>query len=229
MKISTNSPSSCAPDDPPQLLDRLERGDRLAIGVARGHHVVDVGDRDHPRERGDLGALQAPRIALPVDALVVGEDDVADRPVALDLRDDPRALVGVHPDDVPVVVGELRVALQDAVREDELADVVQQAGGVDEVLLLLREAGRDRDLARVARDGGAVASGHAVPQVERAQQRREHPDLEGRELLRARVSCLPRRSSSSARRSETSSWPSRYWKVNSTIPNSAIAAMPTRW
>ena len=43
------------------------------------------------------------------------------------------------------------------------------------------------------------------------------------------VSCLPRRSSSSARCSEIRSWPSRYWYVNRTIPNSAIAAIPIRW
>ena len=118
----------------------------------------------------------------------------------------------------------LRVALQDPVGEDELADVVQQPGGVDQLLLLLREAGRDRDLPRVARDRGGVARGHPVPQVERAQQRAQHPDLDRAGACGR--SCLPRRSSSSARCSESSSWPSRYWKVNSTIPNSAIAARP---
>ena len=55
---------------------------------------------------------------------MVGDDDLPDRAVALDLGHDPRALVGMHADDVPVLVGELVVSLQDAIGEDELADVV---------------------------------------------------------------------------------------------------------
>ena len=40
--------------DAPQLRDRLRRGDRLAVGVARRHHVVGVGDGDHPAAAGSL-------------------------------------------------------------------------------------------------------------------------------------------------------------------------------
>ena len=40
-----------------------------------------------------------------------------------------------------------------------------------------------RELARVARDGGGVARGHAVAQVKRAQERAEQRDLEAGELL----------------------------------------------
>ena len=68
----------------PQFLDRLRRADRKAVGVARGHHVVDVGDGQDPGEGRDVVARQAARVAGAVEALVVGEDDVGDRPVALD-------------------------------------------------------------------------------------------------------------------------------------------------
>ena len=76
MNSSTYSASSCVPAT--QLLDRLERGDRLAVGVAR-RHVVGVGDRDHPRERRDVRSF-SPAVALAVDPLVVGEDDLAHGP-----------------------------------------------------------------------------------------------------------------------------------------------------
>ena len=103
--------------------------------------------------------------------------------VAVDLGDDPRALVGVLADLHPVGLGQLRVPLQDPVGEDELADVVQQAGRVGELLLLLGEPGGGGDLARVAGDRGAVARGHPVAQVERAQQRAQQRDLEAGQLL----------------------------------------------
>ena len=134
-------------------------------------------------EDRDVVALHAARVAEAVDSLVVGEDDLADRLVAVDLGDDPRPLVGVLLDLLPVGLGELDVALEDPVGKHELADVVEQAGGVDQLLLGLREPGRRGDLARVARDRGAVARGHPVAQVERAQERAEQGDLEAGELL----------------------------------------------
>ena len=130
------------------------------------------------------------RIALAVHALVVSEDDLADRPVALDLGDDLRALVGVHADDVPVLLRELGVSLEDAVREDELADVVQQSRRVDEVLLSSEKTRRARDLLRVARNRGAVTRGHPVPQVEGVEQRAQQTDLEAGELPRAPLQLL---------------------------------------
>ncbi len=133
----------------------------------------------------DVVALETARVAEPVGPLVVGDDDVADRPVAVHLGDDAGALVGVAADLLPVLLGEANVGLEDAIREHELADVVQQAGGMGELLVALREACGRGDLARVAGDRGAVAGGRAVAQVERAEQRAEQRDLEAGELLRA--------------------------------------------
>ena len=122
-------------------------------------------------------------VAEAVDPLVVREDDLADRLVAVDLGDDPRPLVGVLLDLLPVGLGQLDVALQDPVGEHELADVVEQAGRVHELLVGLRKPGRGGDLARVAGHGGAVAGGHPVAQVERPEQGAQQGDLEAGELL----------------------------------------------
>ena len=185
MKTSTKRASSCLPATRRSSCDRLVAGHRRAVGVAGGHHVVGVGDGDDPRQFGDVVAGQPARVALAVDPLVVGEDDLADRPVAVDRGDDAGALVGVALDQHPVLVGERHVGLEDAVGKDELADVVQQRGDVDQLLFLAREAGPLGDLARVARHRGAVARGHPIAQVERAQQRAQHPDLEAGQLLAA--------------------------------------------
>ena len=46
-------------------------------------------------------------------------------------------------------------------------------------------AGALGDRPRVAGDGGGVPRGHLVAQVERAQHRAQHPDLEAGQLLAA--------------------------------------------
>ena len=57
----------------------------------------------------DLLAREAVRVAVAVDALVVGEDDLGDRAVAVDPARPARALLGVALDDLELLVRELRV------------------------------------------------------------------------------------------------------------------------
>ena len=94
------------------------------------------------------------------------------------------ALLGVELHDLPLLVGQLAVGDEDRVGEDELADVVEQAGGVDQVLLALREPKQPRHLARVAGDGGGVPCGHRVAHRQRLEDRADEPDLERRQLTR---------------------------------------------
>ena len=169
----------------PHLRDRLGRGERRAVGVARDHHVVGVGDRDHPRQQRDRLAGELVRVALAVPALVVAEDDLRHRRVGLHPRDDAGAVLRVAADDLPVLLGQRRGGEQDRVGERELADVVQQPGGVDEVLLRARAAVRLGERPRVARDGGRVAGGHAVAHRQRVDHARERPELQRGELLGA--------------------------------------------
>ena len=70
---------------------------------------------------------------------MVAEHDVGDGAVALDAADELRALLRMELHGLPFLVGQLAVGDQDGVGEDELADVVEQAGGVDELLLALGE------------------------------------------------------------------------------------------
>ena len=164
MKTSTKRASSCLPATRRSSCDRLVAGDRRAVGVARGHHVVGVGDGDDPRQLGDLVAGEAARIALAVDPLVVGEDDLGDRAVAVERGDDAGALLRVAADQHPVLVGERHVGLEDAVGEDELADVVQQRGDVDQLLLAgasSRPAGRSPASSGRRRRCGGRSSGPA--------------------------------------------------------------------
>ena len=82
----------------------------------------------------DLVADQPGRVAAAVDVLVVVEDRVRDRPVAVQAPHERRAVLRVAADHRPVLVGE-HLGVEDPVGQRELADVVQQAGRVDEVLV----------------------------------------------------------------------------------------------
>ncbi len=61
---------------------------------------------------------------------------------------------------------------------------------MSQLLLLVGEAGLGGEFARVSGDGGGVPRGHAVAQVERAQERAQQRDLEAGELLRPPLELL---------------------------------------
>ena len=140
-------------------------------------HVVGVGDGDQPGRQRHRLARQPARVA-PVPALVVGLDDLRDRGVAVDPAHDRGAVLRVAFDRLPLLVGQARVGEQDLVAEGELADVVQQPGGVDDVLLLLAHPERRRHGARVAGDRRGVARGHPVAQRQRLDHRDQHAQLQ---------------------------------------------------
>ena len=217
-RTSTSSPSSWAPETRRSSAIASACGTGVAVGVARGHHVVGVGDRDHPRQQRDVLADEAARVAAAVDALVVGEDDVGHRAVAVDAPDEARTLVGVRADDLPVLVVELAVGQQDAVGEGELADVVQQAGRVDELLLGLacsRSPRRWPGRSARRRPSGAPSSGRAA--TASARSAASTPTC-------SEASCVERASSCSARSCESSSSRVRTWKRNRTTTRATSAA-----
>ena len=71
-----------------------------------------------------------------------------------------------------------------------LADVVQQAGGVHDRALAVRQPGDPRQLVRVARDGGGMTGGARVAQRQRLEQQREHPLVADVELVVAALDLL---------------------------------------
>ena len=95
--------------DAAQLGERGLGADRAPVGVARGHHVVGVGDGDDARAERDVLARDAGGVAAAGELLVVVQDDLGDRAVALDALDELGALLGVELDQLPFVVGELAV------------------------------------------------------------------------------------------------------------------------
>src|SRR4051794_14250705 len=108
---------------------------------------------------------------------MMAQDDVGNRAVALDPSHELRALLRMKFDDLPLVVRELAIRDENGIREDELADVMEQAGCVDEFLLAFRETEETRDLAGVSSDGGGVASCHRVPHGERLKHGVDQTDL----------------------------------------------------
>src|SRR5947208_3542588 len=84
--------------------------------------------------------------------VVVCADDLCDGAVARDAPDHASALRRMLLHDDPVFVGEATIGEQDPVREDELADVVEQTGRVDELLLTFCAADLRRNRLRVASD-----------------------------------------------------------------------------
>ena len=133
--VSTTCGSNWVPAQARSSATAASAEHRLPVGVARREHVVGVGDRDQPRRQRDLLAREPVRVAGAVPALVVAEHDVGHRPVAVDAAHDPRPVRGVAADDLPLLLAQRLGGEQDRVGERELADVVEQPGGVRELLL----------------------------------------------------------------------------------------------
>jgi len=123
-----------APSHPPQLGDRVLGSHRRAVGFARRERVVRRADRDDARGKRDLVADQTGRVAAAVDVLVVVEDRVCDRAIAVEPADERSPILRMAADHRPVLIGE-DLGVQDAVGQRELADVVQQPSRMDEILL----------------------------------------------------------------------------------------------
>ena len=149
------------------------------------------------------------RIAAAVDALVVVEDRVGDRAVAVERADERRAVLRVAADHGPVLVGQ-DLGVQDPVGQRELADVVQQAGGMDDFLLVLvgsRAPWPAPSRSARPRRRGARSSGRAGRASRRAST--STPSCSDARWIERASSC-------SARSSERSSATVRCWKISST-------------
>ncbi len=171
--------------DAAQLVLSFGGAQRDLVGVGRRQHVVDLADGEDPRRHRDVVAGQAVGVAVAVDPLVVGEDGVGDLAEPLDAQQEPRAVGGMALDQPPLGGVQLAAPEQDVVGQRLLADVMQQAGRVDDGLLALGQARRARELVGVVGDGGGVARGGRVAQRQRLQQQTDHALVADVELVGA--------------------------------------------
>ena len=99
-----------APGDAPELHERGLGAHGPAIGIAGGHHVVRVGGGDDPGAKRDLRERGRRIVAVSVVALVVAQDDVRNRAVAVDAADQLGALLRMQLDRLPLLSVSLRFA-----------------------------------------------------------------------------------------------------------------------
>ncbi|KAF1858539.1 hypothetical protein Lal_00015056 [Lupinus albus] len=110
------------------LAQRLGRRDALVVAAVGRDGVVDVDDRGHLREFADLVFALAVRIPRAVAPLVVVQRDVERNGANLGrTAQDVVAVPRVAPHDVEFLVRQAARLVQDGVRHQRLARVVQQA------------------------------------------------------------------------------------------------------
>ena len=118
-----------------QLGEREVGGAALAVGARRRHGVIGIANGHDARVQRNVLARQAVRVAAAVVPLVVMQNDVQDLPEGLDRLQDARAQDGVHAHDELLVLVELAFFEQDLVDDADLADVVQDRGQAQLVLV----------------------------------------------------------------------------------------------
>ena len=152
------------------LLDGETMGGGLPVGPFRRDRVVGVGEGHDPGPHGDLPPLQLVGIAGPVVAFVVGPDDPGDLLELDDGTEDVLAPGGMLLDQLELGVGQLAGLIQDALRNGDLAHVVEERGQFEVAQLLLAEAHFCGDLHREFRDPGRVKAGVFVLGVDGRNQ-----------------------------------------------------------
>ena len=146
---ATTAASNCVPA-PPSSSARAAASPRAgAVAAVGGHRLVGVGHGEDARLERDLVPAQAARVAEAVGALVVSEDPLA-QVGELGARQEARADLGVRVHLLPLALVERAGLREHAVRDADLADVVQHAGEPHALHALLLEAELARHQLRVA-------------------------------------------------------------------------------
>ena len=109
-------------------------------------------------------------------------DDRRDLGIGVDVGEDALADLRVPLHLTPLLEGERAWLLEQAGRQADLADVVDEAAEVGELLLLDIHPEALGDVAGVDRDGGRVARGVPVSGVERRDERRCEREVRALEL-----------------------------------------------
>ena len=109
-----------------QVVNDLVHRPGVAVGPIRREGVPDVHYREDAGRQWNLLPFQPPGVAAAVPFLVVAVGDVQGRPQIGDGGQEPEGLVRVLAHDFPLLRGQRTRFQQDAVRNADLADVVQQ-------------------------------------------------------------------------------------------------------
>src|SRR5439155_11344340 len=157
----------------------------LPVRAVGGHRVEGVADEDDPRLDRDLLAGLAVGIALPVPALVAAPHDLAHLREPVDRLEDPLAELRVHLDDLPLLRRQRPGLEQDARRDADLADVVEERAELDALERGGVEAQLAADLQRHVRDPARVRRGVLVVRLERVGEGLDRRDERVLEALEA--------------------------------------------
>ena len=128
------------------------------------------------------------RVSASVDPLVVREHDLGDRAVHPEVPEHVGAELGMLLDRHPILVGQRPPPLGDAIRQREVADVVQQPGGVRQLLLSCSLIPTDSAMSRANRATAAACRAARCHGCRaRAAGRQARPRTARRTAPRARV------------------------------------------
>src|SRR5207253_1435256 len=155
------------------------------VRPVRGHRVERVANEDDPRLDRDLLAGLAVRVAVPVPALVAAPHDRANLGQTGDRLEDPLAELGMQLDDLPLLGRERSGFKEDARRDADLADVVEERAQLDSLQRGRVEAELTADLERHVRYRARVRRGVLVVGLERVGKRLDGRDEGVLEVLEA--------------------------------------------
>jgi hypothetical protein len=139
--------------------------------------VEHVGRREQARGRIELRGAYSGRVARAVDPLVVATGDAAQRRQRRRAIEDAAGLVRVQAHELPLLRPQRPGPLPDPGRDGHPAQVVDEAGAVDEMRVdrgdaARRVAGETADAARVAVEPGRLEVGRVAEPGERLVERR---------------------------------------------------------
>jgi hypothetical protein len=161
------------PGELPELGHRLlARQRRQPVGARRRHRLEGVGHVEDPRQHRDLVAHQAVRIARAVVPLVVVPNDRQLRGQLRHRGDDVRADHRVRVHDRALFARQEARLVEDAVRNADLPDVVEQPAPFQGLELLLGPSHHAPDVDRDLLDPLAVSRRPVATCVNRLRQAR---------------------------------------------------------
>ena len=167
----------------PQQAHRRLEAHRLVVRPLRHQRVEVVHDGEDARAERNLVGLEAGRVALAVEALVVAEDERRHRIGERHAADDLGADLRVDADLLELLLRERSRLGEDVLGDRELADVVQERRRLHALDLGVRHAERPRQARRVDLDAPDVALRRLVLRVDGERERFDGRQVQVRDLL----------------------------------------------